>query len=92
MKATLKPLPEVDSSALQVRVITCITKEVMMKPETIEANRRRAEIGGGLVVFLTVTGNIRRTLNPIWYVSCDNDIKARSLARRWCHQCKLPKP
>ena len=63
-----------------------------MTPEAIEHGNRRAEIEDGFVVFLRVTGNVRRSKQPVWHIECDNIRRARYLARRWVLEGKLGKP
>jgi hypothetical protein len=60
--------------------------------EAIEQGNRRAEIEDGFVVFLRVTGNVRRSKQPVWFCSCDKPKRARYLARRWVIDGKLGAP
>lgn len=60
--------------------------------EALEQGNRRAEIEGGFVVFLRVTGNVRRSKQAVWFVECDNVRRARYLARRWVQSGKLARP
>ena len=56
----------------------------------IEQGNRRAEIEPGFVVFLRVSGNVRRSKRVVWHVPCTSERKAKKLARDWVGLCRLP--
>jgi hypothetical protein len=58
--------------------------------EAVELGNRRAEIEDGFVVFLRVTGRVRRSKQTVWFVECANIRRARYLARRWLTAAELP--
>jgi hypothetical protein len=60
--------------------------------EVYESGNRRAEIDGQMVSFLRVSGNVRRSLQAVWFVECPDMKKARRLARRWAFSGKLGRP
>jgi hypothetical protein len=60
--------------------------------EALEQGNRRAEIEGGFVVFLRVSGNVRRSKQAVWFVKCENVRRARYLARRWVQEGRLGRP
>jgi hypothetical protein len=60
--------------------------------EVFEQDNRRAEIDGGIVSFLRVTGRIRRSVEGVWWTECPDEKRARRLAKRWAKDGKLGKP
>lgn len=56
----------------------------------LEGGNRRAEIEPGFVVFLRMTGRVRRSKQPVWYVRCTSERRAKRLAREWVESAKLP--
>lgn len=60
--------------------------------EAIEQGNRRAEMDGTFVVFFRMTGNVRRTKQPVWFMQCGDLRRARRLMRRWVRAGKLGKP
>lgn len=62
-----------------------------MTGEVYESGNRRAVIDGPVVSFLRVTGNVRRSVMPVWKTECDDVQKARRLAKRWAFKGKLGK-
>lgn len=63
-----------------------------MNDESFECQNRRAEIIGNRVVFLRMSGNVRRSKVPLWFVEDDDIKRLRRLARRWTRQAKLGEP
>jgi len=63
-----------------------------MTTEAIEQGNRRAEIEDGFVVFLRMSGRVRRSKQPVWFLPCASKRKARRLAKRWVSEGKLGKP
>jgi hypothetical protein len=59
--------------------------------EAIEQGNRRAEIESNYVIFLRVTGRVRRSKQTVWFVECENIRHARYLARRWLAAAELPR-
>jgi len=57
-----------------------------------ESGNRRAEIEENFVIFLRVTGTVRRSKQPVWFFECENVRRARYLARRWVIEGRLGKP
>ena len=49
----------------------------------IEHGNRRAEIEAGYVVFLRMSGSVRRSKRPVWFCPCKNKRRAMKLAKRW---------
>jgi hypothetical protein len=62
-----------------------------MTGEVYEAGNRRAEIDGNVVSFLRVTGRVRRSIEGVWWTTCDDPKKARRLAKAWAFKAKLGK-
>lgn len=62
-----------------------------MTCEVYEAGNRRAEVEGGVVTFLRMTGNVRRSRVGIWKLETDDVRRARRLAKRWAFKGKLGK-
>jgi hypothetical protein len=60
--------------------------------EALEHGRRRAEIDGLVVTFSRVTGNVRRSNQPVWWCEANDLAHARRLAKRWVSKAKLGKP
>ena len=50
--------------------------------EIYESGNRRAEIIGNTVSFLRVIGHVRRSLEGVWFMECQNLKRARRLAKR----------
>lgn len=63
-----------------------------MTPEAYEQGNRRAEIMGNEIVFMLVTGNVRRSKHGVWRLAVDDIKRARRLARRWVRRGKLGEP
>jgi hypothetical protein len=59
--------------------------------EVYESGNRRAVIDGKVVSFLRVTGNVRRSVQAVWWTECADVQKARRLAKRWAFRGKLGK-
>jgi hypothetical protein len=59
--------------------------------EIYESGNRRAEVVGQTVSFLRVSGNVRRSLQPVWRTECEDAKHARLLAKRWAFKGKLGK-
>jgi hypothetical protein len=57
--------------------------------EAIEQGNRRAEIGNGEVVFLRLTGRVRRSKQAVWRIACDG-LLAYFLAEQWVKHRNLP--
>ena len=60
--------------------------------EVYESGNRRAEVEGQIVSFLRVTGHVRRSLQAVWFIECEDAKRARRLAKRWAFKGKLGKP
>jgi hypothetical protein len=60
--------------------------------EVYESGNRRAEVVGQTVSLLRVTGNVRRSLQAVWWTKCDDAKRARALAKRWAFKGKLGNP
>lgn len=54
-----------------------------------ESGNRRAEIEGDIVVFSRVTGDVRRSKQPFWWVACADPSKAKRMAQRWVNHGKM---
>ncbi len=62
-----------------------------MTGEVYESGSRRAEVVGQTVSFLRVTGHVRRSLQAVWWIECEDAKRARALAKRWAFKGKLGK-
>lgn len=62
-----------------------------MTSEVYESGNRRAVIDGQVISFLLLTGNVRRSVNPVWWTECPDIKKARRLAKKWAFRSKLGK-
>lgn len=60
-----------------------------MQSIAYESGNRRAEIDGEIVVFSRVTGNVRRSKKPFWWVTCADARKAKAMAQRWVNHGKM---
>lgn len=56
----------------------------------VECGNRRAEMDGHHVVFLRITGNVRRSKQPVWFIPCTSERRAKRLASEWVDKAKLP--
>lgn len=63
-----------------------------MTRECYESGNRRAEIDGGLIRFLKVTGRVRKSAHGVWKMAMGDLKKARRLARRWVFKGLLGDP
>jgi hypothetical protein len=52
----------------------------------LEQGNRRAEIEVNFVIFLRITGNVRRSKQAVWFVPCTSE----RLASEWVDKAKLP--
>lgn len=60
-----------------------------MTQEVYESGNRRAMIEGHQVRFLRVTGNVRRSVEGVWFMECPDIKKAHRLAKRWVFKALL---
>jgi hypothetical protein len=58
---------------------------------TLENGNRRAERDGNFLVFLKLTGNVRRSKRVVWSWYCPSERAAKRLAEAWVYRADLPR-